>query len=186
MLRLLAMEDVLSGPAHLHREIGSKLAELRQVRTKFTDAREQADIESFPRPRRRAPESLKDNTTPTNKVNLLTKAVSGAARQLRPVPKGALQRPQMALPWQDASWWVLVKLDSALVSRPDGSCAAWYQRDPKQFREIGLRSIRAHRRLRRQWAKLSAQYRAAAKDFNSPEQWRETFAASVSQRGGSA
>ena len=27
----------------------------------------------------------------------------------------------MALPHQDAGWWVLVKLDSALVSTPDGT-----------------------------------------------------------------
>ncbi len=185
-LRLMAMEDVLSGPEHLHREIGSKLAELRQVRTGFTDAQEHADLESFPRPRRRAPEAVKDDTTPTNKVNLLTKALSGAIRQFKPVRKSALQRPQMALPWQDAGWWVLVKLDSAVVSRPDGTCAAWYRRDPKRFRSIGLRSWRAHRQLRRRWAKLSAEYRAASKDFNSPERWRETFAASVSQRGGAA
>ena len=56
----------------------------------------------------------------------------------------------MALPYQDASWWVLAKLDSALVSAAEGTSAAWYQRDPKLFRSLGWRSLVAHRRLRRQ------------------------------------
>ncbi len=178
-LRLLAIEDVLSGPAHLHRGLQTKPAQLRELRAQFTDAREAADIESFPPPRRRAPEAVKDSTTPTNKYNLLVKAASGTARQFRSPRKGAGQRPQMALPYQDASWWVLVKLDSALVSTADGTCAAWYQRDPKLFRSLGLRSLVLHRRLRRRWAKLAAEYRAAAPGFTSPARWRETFEASL-------
>ena len=55
--------------------------------------------------------------------------------------KGARKRPQMALPYQDAGWWVLAKLDSALVSAADGTTAAWYQRDPKLFRSLGWRSV---------------------------------------------
>jgi galactofuranosylgalactofuranosylrhamnosyl-N-acetylglucosaminyl-diphospho-decaprenol beta-1,5/1,6-galactofuranosyltransferase len=178
-LRLMAIEDVLRGPDHLHKEIGTKLKELREFRMQFPDARQRADLEGFPPPRRRPPEGLKDRTTPTNKFNLLTKAASGTARQFRRPPEGASKRPQMALAFQDASWWVLVKLDSVLVSTAEGTAAAWYRRDPKLFRSLGLRSIRAHRRLRRNWARLAAEYRAAAPDFTSPERWRETFAASV-------
>jgi galactofuranosylgalactofuranosylrhamnosyl-N-acetylglucosaminyl-diphospho-decaprenol beta-1,5/1,6-galactofuranosyltransferase len=181
-LRLLAVEDVLAGPAHLHGEIGTKLKQLRELRAQFTDAQESADIESFPPPRRRAPEAVKDSTTPTNKLNLLTKAARGTARQLRPPRKGAAQRPQMAVPHQDASWWVLVTLDSALVSTADGTTAAWYQRDPRLFRSLARRSLIAHARLRRRWPRLASEYRAAAAEFNSPEKWRETFAASVSHR----
>jgi galactofuranosylgalactofuranosylrhamnosyl-N-acetylglucosaminyl-diphospho-decaprenol beta-1,5/1,6-galactofuranosyltransferase len=90
-----------------------------------------------------------------------------------------MKRPQMALPYQDAGWWVLAKLDSALVSNAEGTSASWYKRDPRLFRSIGRRSVMLHRRLRRQWPSLAAQYRAAAPDFNSPRRWRETFAASV-------
>jgi galactofuranosylgalactofuranosylrhamnosyl-N-acetylglucosaminyl-diphospho-decaprenol beta-1,5/1,6-galactofuranosyltransferase len=184
-LRLLAIEDVLSGPAHLHREIGTKLKQLREFRARFTDAQDAADIESFPPARRRAPEAVKSSTTPTNKFNLLTKAGSGTARQLKRPPKGARRRPQMALPYQDASWWVLVKLDSALVSAADGTSAAWYQRDPKLFRSLGWRSVVLHARLRRHWPRLAAEYRAAASDFTSPARWRETFEASLGEPGSS-
>jgi len=183
-LKLMAIEDVLTGPAHLHREIGTKLTQLGEFRARFTDALDAADIESFPPARRRAPEALKDSTTPTNKFNLLQQALWGVARQLKPLPKGARKRPQLALPYQDASWWVLAKLDSALVSTADGTSAAWYKRDPRLFRSIGWRSLVLHRRLRRRWPRLAAEYRAAAADFTSPERWRETFAASLHDPGG--
>ena len=183
-LRLQAIEDVLTGPAHLHRDLGTKLTELRDLRGRFTDAHEAADVESFPPPRRRAPEAVKASTMPTNKLNLLTKAISGTARQFRPVRKGARQRPQMALPYQDASWWVLAALDSALVSTADGERAAWYQRDPRLFRSLGWRSLVLHLRLRRRWRRLAAEYRAAARDVTSPERWRETFQASLGGRPG--
>ena len=127
---------------------------------------------------------MKDSTTPTNKLNLLTKALSGTAHQFRSPRKGARKRPQMALPYQDVSWFVLVKLDSAVVSTADGTGAAWYQRDPRLFRSLMWRSVRAHARLRRQWARLAADYRAAAPEFTSPEKWRETFAASLDDRPG--
>ena len=177
-LRLLAIEDVLAGPAHLHRDLLIKMRQLRELRARFTDAQDAADIESFPSARGRAPDQLKDSTTPTNKINLLTKAGAGAMRQLRAPRKGASKRPQMALPYQDASWFVLAKLDSALVSAADGTSASWYRRDRKLFRSLGWRSVILHARLRRQWPRLAAEYRAAAAEFTSPARWRETFAAS--------
>jgi galactofuranosylgalactofuranosylrhamnosyl-N-acetylglucosaminyl-diphospho-decaprenol beta-1,5/1,6-galactofuranosyltransferase len=180
-LRLQALEDVLSGPAHLHREIGTKMKQLRELRVQFTDAQEAADMESFPPPRRRAPEAVKDDSTPTNKRNLLTKAAAGTVRQFRRPRKGAAKRPQMALPYQDASWFVLTKLDSAVVSTADGGTAAWYRRDPRLFRSLGLRGVVLHARLYRRWARLAAEYRAAAPGFDSPAQWRETFAASLNE-----
>jgi galactofuranosylgalactofuranosylrhamnosyl-N-acetylglucosaminyl-diphospho-decaprenol beta-1,5/1,6-galactofuranosyltransferase len=179
-IRLLAIEDVLTGPDHMHREMPHKLPELRALQAQFTDAQKAADLGSFPPPRRKPPEAVKSSTTPTNKYNLMTKAGSGTVRQFRRPREGAMKRPQMALPYQDASWWVLCKLDSALVSNAEGTSAAWYRRDPRLFRSLGRRSLAAHRRLRRRWARLAAQYRAAAADFNSPERWRETFAASLS------
>ena len=181
-LRLMAVEDVLGGPDHLHRELGTKLAQLQAVRKEYPDARSTTDLESFPPARRRAPDALKQETTPTNKLNLVTKASAGTARQFRKPRPGSAKRPQLVLPYQDASWWVLAGLDSAVVSSAEGTSAAWYRRDPKLFRSLGWRSMVAHRRLRRNWARLAADYRAASADFNSPERWRETFEASVVPR----
>jgi galactofuranosylgalactofuranosylrhamnosyl-N-acetylglucosaminyl-diphospho-decaprenol beta-1,5/1,6-galactofuranosyltransferase len=183
-LRLMAIEDVLQGPAHLHREIGTKRKRLREIGAQFSDAQDAADIESFPPARRRAGDALKDSATPTNKYNLLAKAVKGSVRQLKPLPEAAAQRPQMALPYQDAAWFVMATLDSVLVSTADGTSAAWYKRDPRLFRSIGWRSVIMHRRLKRRWPRLAAEYRAAAGEFTSPEAWRKTFAASLADPGG--
>jgi galactofuranosylgalactofuranosylrhamnosyl-N-acetylglucosaminyl-diphospho-decaprenol beta-1,5/1,6-galactofuranosyltransferase len=176
-LRLLALEDVLSGPGHLHRDLGTKMAALRELRQGYTDARGAADLDDFPPARRKAPDQLKTNTSPTNKVNLMTKVAVGTLHQFRK-PKD-FQRPQMALPFQDAAWWVLSKLDSAVVSAPDGTTAAWYQRDRKQFRALAWRSARLHLRMVRNWPRLAREYRAASAEFTSPAKWRETFQASL-------
>ena len=90
----------------------------------------------------------------------------------------------MALPYQDAAWWVLSKLDSTVVSAPDGTTAAWYKRDRKLFRSLGWRSAVLHIRLMRRWPRLAAEYRAAAPEFTSAEKWRETFEASLKDPSG--
>ncbi len=114
----------------------------------------------------------------------MTKAAGGTVRQFRRTPERARKRPQMALPYQDASWWVLAKLDSALVSAAEGTAAAWYQRDPKLFRSLGWRSLVLHRRLRRRWPRLATEYRARRPTSTHPSRWRETFAASVGDSPG--
>jgi galactofuranosylgalactofuranosylrhamnosyl-N-acetylglucosaminyl-diphospho-decaprenol beta-1,5/1,6-galactofuranosyltransferase len=173
-LRLLAVEDVLSGPGHLHRDLPVKMAQLRELRQPYSDAQSSADINSFPPPRRRPAEYK----PPTDKIGLMRRLIVGVAHQLRPVRESARKRPQVALPHIDSPWYVLSKLDSALVSLPDGTGASWYQRDPKVLRSLGWRSAVMHWRLRRRWPKLAAQYRAACPDFTSPQRWRETFAVS--------
>jgi galactofuranosylgalactofuranosylrhamnosyl-N-acetylglucosaminyl-diphospho-decaprenol beta-1,5/1,6-galactofuranosyltransferase len=174
-VRLMALEDVLAGPAQLHRELATKLKELQQHRREYHDGQSEPDLESFPPPRRKAPDSLKASTTPTNKRNLLTKAARGTVRQLKAPRKGASQRPQMGLPFQDAGWWVLAKLDSALVSAADGATAAWYRRDRKLFVSLSRRNTALHAQLWRAWPRLAAEYRAALAQMTSPEAWRESF-----------
>ncbi|HEY5361355.1 MAG TPA: glycosyltransferase [Streptosporangiaceae bacterium] len=180
VLRLRAIEDVLSGPEHLHRELQTKMTELRDIRQQFSDARAESDIERFPPVRRRKPPGKgKEISGPTNKIGLLTKAAAGAARQLTRTRPEAQRRPQVALPYQDASWWMLSNLDSALVSAPDGATTAWYQRDPQLFRSLSQRSLLLHARLLRDWPRLATEYRAEAARFTSPAQWRQTFGASA-------
>jgi galactofuranosylgalactofuranosylrhamnosyl-N-acetylglucosaminyl-diphospho-decaprenol beta-1,5/1,6-galactofuranosyltransferase len=174
-VRVMALEDVLSGPDHLHRELATRLQDLQQHRRLYHDGQSEPDLQSFPPPRRKAPDNVKAKTTPTNKVNLLTKVARGTARQFRAPRKGASQRPQMALPFQDAGWWVLAKLDSALVSAADGTSAAWYRRDRKLFTSLSRRNTLLHAKLLREWPRLSAQYREAMPGFTSPEQWRKSF-----------
>ncbi|HKR70237.1 MAG TPA: glycosyltransferase [Streptosporangiaceae bacterium] len=173
-LRLLAVEDVLSGPAHLHRDLKIKPQKLRELRASYIEAQSEPDVESFPPARRRAPSDAEAGR-PANKKDIIVKAASGSIHQLAKPRPGARERPQMAFAAGDAHWWVLSRLDSALVSAPDGASVSWHQRDRARFRSLGLRSARLHLRLRREWPKLAAQYRAAAQDFTSPERWRHEY-----------
>ena len=181
-LRLLALEDVLSGPEHLHRELAIKPQELRDLRSRFIEARSAPDVDSFPPVRRRAPANGTESAAPANKKEIVLRAAAGMVHQLKRPRRGARERPQVAVPAADAHWWVLARLDSALVSAPDGASVAWYQRDRARFRSLGIRSAMVHLKLRRRWPRLAAQYRAAAADFTSPEQWRNTYQVSAGEQ----
>jgi galactofuranosylgalactofuranosylrhamnosyl-N-acetylglucosaminyl-diphospho-decaprenol beta-1,5/1,6-galactofuranosyltransferase len=175
-MRLMAMEDILAGPDHLHRDLPRKMAELRELRRQFPDSRSETDIEAFPTVRRlKPPKRGKEPTSPTNKVGLFVKAALGAVRQVRPVGELAHRHPQLVVPYQDAEWWLLSNVDGALVSAADGTSTAWYQRDPAKFRTLLQRSVTLHGRMLRDWQSLREQYRAAVADFTSPEEWRKTF-----------
>jgi galactofuranosylgalactofuranosylrhamnosyl-N-acetylglucosaminyl-diphospho-decaprenol beta-1,5/1,6-galactofuranosyltransferase len=59
---------------------------------------------------------------------------------------------------------------------PDGTSAAWYQRDREEFKDLLRRTLEIHQRLYREWPELSRRYREALPDLVSPEQWSKTFA----------
>ena len=86
-----------------------------------------------------------------------------------------LTQPEVEFGKGDAHWWRLPVYDSALVSAADGSGKNIYTRDRKKFRAMLLESVRLHRRLRREWPKLSAQYREAAHEITSLDAWKRTF-----------
>ena len=175
-LRVLALEDLLSGPDHLHRQLAGKPGELRTLRAGFPDARTAGDVEEFPAVRRRKPPRRgKQTGSPRNPVSLVLKAAKGSVRQLGSVDARARQHPQALVPYQDAGWWRLANMDSALVSSADGAGTAWYQRDPAQFRSLLRRSAALHARLLREWPRLSRDYRAAAAEFTSPAAWAAAF-----------
>jgi galactofuranosylgalactofuranosylrhamnosyl-N-acetylglucosaminyl-diphospho-decaprenol beta-1,5/1,6-galactofuranosyltransferase len=175
-MRIMAIEDVLSGPEHMHRELASKPRELRELRATFTDARGSKDVEAFPAAKRKKPPRRgKEPTSPSNPLDLAIKAMLGAVRQLRPVDEVSKKRPQANVASQDAHWWILSHLDGAVVSTADGTTAAWYQRDPQIFRDLMRESTLAHARLYREWPALAERYQEAAAGFTSPEQWRQEF-----------
>ncbi|GAB2469478.1 glycosyltransferase [Jatrophihabitans fulvus] len=176
-LRLRAIEDVLSGPEHLHRDLASKMGELRALRGRFTDSRYEKDLDAFPRVRRRKPPKRgKEPTSPSNKLDLMVRAALGVLRQVRPADEHGRRHPELVVPAQDAQWWSLSNVDSALVSSADGTGAAWFQRDHEQFRALLARSSKVHAQLWREWPELAERYRAAAADFTSPQAWRSTIA----------
>jgi galactofuranosylgalactofuranosylrhamnosyl-N-acetylglucosaminyl-diphospho-decaprenol beta-1,5/1,6-galactofuranosyltransferase len=179
-LRHLALEDVLAGPDRLHADLLTKLPELQAKRREYADAQTSADPDAFPPVRReKPPKKGQDPTTPKGKAGQLLAAATSAVRQTRPVRSLAQRFPEARLAAMDARWWMIAQFDSVVVSMPDGTSAAWYQRDQSEFGDLLRRTIEVHRRLYREWPSLARQYREALPDLVSPEQWSKTFAAST-------
>jgi galactofuranosylgalactofuranosylrhamnosyl-N-acetylglucosaminyl-diphospho-decaprenol beta-1,5/1,6-galactofuranosyltransferase len=180
-LRLRALEDLLAGPQRLHPDIIGKLAEVRAVRGVFPDAQVQTDPGAFPPPRRRRPPRRgKEPQEPRSRAGRMAVALTGALRQLRPVPTPTDTVPEAVVPAMDARWWRLSHLDSAVVSTADGTGASWYRRQPQQFRTMLVRSLRLHQELLHTWPELARDYRAALPEIVSPQQWSRTFQAAGS------
>ncbi|RKS71141.1 galactofuranosylgalactofuranosylrhamnosyl-N-acetylglucosaminyl-diphospho-decaprenol beta-1,5/1,6-galactofuranosyltransferase [Actinomadura pelletieri DSM 43383] len=179
-LMLSAIEDVLTGPEHMHDGLTTKLPEILAFRADFPDARNRVSHEEFPQVRRRKPPRRgRGFKPPRGTANVLASAMVGTMKQLRPVDATALDNPQAVVPHIDRHWSLLAQLDSALVSSADGTKVAWYRRDPERFRTLLKRTSLLHARLSREWPALSRRYRAAMAEVASPEAWRATFEAST-------
>ncbi|MCW2782468.1 MAG: putative glycosyltransferase [Marmoricola sp.] len=179
-LRHLALEDVLRGPDDLHGELASKLPEVREFVKSFTDARLQVDPDSFPAVRRhKPPRKGKDGSEVPSRISQLITAGMAPLRQLRPARELSRAHPEAEVPAMDAKWYRLARYDSAIVSMPDGTSAALYQRDPELFRDLMKRTIEIHQRFHREWPRLAALYRERLGDITSPETWEQTFGVKV-------
>jgi galactofuranosylgalactofuranosylrhamnosyl-N-acetylglucosaminyl-diphospho-decaprenol beta-1,5/1,6-galactofuranosyltransferase len=177
-LRHLALEDALAGPEQLHAELGTKRPQLKRLREKFADGRPQSDPDAFPPSRReKPPKRGQDPTLPKGKIGQLVSAATSGVRQLLPPRELARRFPEARLAAMDAKWWMIAQFDSAVVSMPDGTSAAWYQRDRDRFADLLRRTVEIHQRLYREWPDLARQYREALPDIVSPERWSKTFEA---------
>ncbi|WP_299922103.1 glycosyltransferase [uncultured Nocardioides sp.] len=176
-LRLKAMEDVLAGPRELHEMLPGKLAEVNAFRKQFTDAQLQVDPDTFPAVRRhKPPRKGKDDSGVPGRVSLLVRAATMPLRQLKPVRPTSRSHPEAEIPAMDAKWYRIARYDSAVVSMPDGTSAALYERDPDKFRDLMKRTVEIHARFHREWPALAQQYRDALGEITSPEAWEKTFA----------
>ena len=183
-LRHQALEDVLAGPEHLHEVLGSRLGEIREFVKGFTDARLEPDRDAFPPVRRtKPPRKGKDDTDVPGPREVTMAALMAPIRQLLPVRKLSREFPEAELPAMDSQWYRITKYDSAIVSMNDGTSAALYQRDPEKFRELVAKTIAIHRRLRKEWPRLAAEYRDKLREITSPEAWDETLRPWTGQGG---
>ena len=175
-LRLMAVNDLLSGPDHLHESLPTKLAEIRAFRSGRNDATIVKDPVGFPPVRRiKPPKKGKDPGEPRGAAGRYLAAVTGVVKQIRPVKDTSRANPEAAIPAADSKWWLLSQFDSALVSSADGAGASWYRREPAQFRDLMRRSAEAHRRLAANWDELAEQYREALPELTDPQAWATTW-----------
>jgi galactofuranosylgalactofuranosylrhamnosyl-N-acetylglucosaminyl-diphospho-decaprenol beta-1,5/1,6-galactofuranosyltransferase len=174
-LRLRAIEDVLSGPEHLHQELGTALPQIRQVQAQYADARVERDPTAFPPPKRKKlPRKGENVTLPDGRLPAMAMAAVGMVKQLRPTRDLAQQFPEAEVPAVDAKWWLLSQFDSAVVSTSDGTGASWYHRDPALFRSLLARSVVLHKRLLVEWPELAKRYKEALPELVDIGSWRRT------------
>lgn len=175
---LMAIEDVLAGPEHLHGMIGTKMPEIRAMKAEFTDAQFSQDQGAYPPARRRRPPKRMGIPGPPSYRELPKWAVKTVLKQtVLPVRELARTNPEEKVAHQDGKWYHLSTLDSAVVSNADGTGAAWHKRDPQAVRELMVRSTRLHTELLSRWESLAKQYRQALGEITSPEAWAGTFEA---------
>lgn len=175
-LRLMALEDLLSGPEHMHDQLGTRLGDIRAVRAAHPDSTVEKDPGAFPAPRReKMPKKGEGVRPPSNRVGLLKMAAVGAVKQLRPIRQLSKSHPEAEVHAADAKWWMLAQFDSAVVSTSDGSGASWYHRDPERFRSLMTRSVKIHEQLLRAWPELSEQYKSSIDSLVGQDEWKKTF-----------
>jgi galactofuranosylgalactofuranosylrhamnosyl-N-acetylglucosaminyl-diphospho-decaprenol beta-1,5/1,6-galactofuranosyltransferase len=178
-LRHRALRDVLSGPQHMRANLATAMPQARALAKEFPETVVHRDTGVPLRARRgrvvfkRA--RLNEFDSPTGlRLRLFTLTTLLAHWLHAPRPEN-VERPEVEFGKQDAHWWRLPVYDSALVSAADGSGKNIYTRDRAKYRRMLLDSVRLHRQLRREWPKLSADYRAAAQELTSAEAWNKTF-----------
>ena len=179
---LMAIEDILEGPHRMHRDVLERLPELRELRKGYPDSQMKPELDQFPPAKRKKPPRRgKNPVAPKNRVDQVKGLAKGAVRQFLPVRELSQSNPEANIPHVDLRWWVASQFDSALVSAADGSSAAWYRRNPKQFRDLLRRSVAIHVRLYKEWPRLAEEYQRALPELASADTWRKTFDNSMSE-----
>lgn len=175
--RLMAIEDLLSGPEHLHPSLSERLPVIRGKVKDFQDAQLKSNLDDYPQPKTtKPPFKGRRNFSSPGYQKLIPWTISTVGRQLfKPVDDLAKTNPQIQLNYSENRWWTVSKFDSLLVTNAEGTGVFWYQRDPKKLRENLARASKLHAQLFKNWADLRNQYRSAAAEVASYDAWAKTF-----------
>lgn len=175
-MRHQALLDVMSGPGHLHERLPETLPYVNGIRAGYDDARLEVDRDAFPPVRReKPPRKGRDDAEVPGRLSQLVSAGLQPLRQLKKPRPLSREFPEAEIRAMDAKWYRLASYDSAVVSMNDGTSAAFYQRDPEQFRDLLTRTLKLHEELKREWPRLAREYRDALGDITSPETWERTL-----------
>jgi galactofuranosylgalactofuranosylrhamnosyl-N-acetylglucosaminyl-diphospho-decaprenol beta-1,5/1,6-galactofuranosyltransferase len=181
-LRLWALEDLLSGPDHMHRDLPTKLAEIRAFRKGQDDSHVETDPRAYPPVRRvKPPKRGKDPTEPKGLTATYAAAVAGMMRQIRPVRPTSKKNPEVKVAAMDSKWSLLTQFDSAVVTTADGAGSFWYKRDRRRFADLMRRSVDLHRELAMRWDELARTYQQAVPEVTGPDAWSKTWGDSSEQ-----
>jgi galactofuranosylgalactofuranosylrhamnosyl-N-acetylglucosaminyl-diphospho-decaprenol beta-1,5/1,6-galactofuranosyltransferase len=175
-LRHKALEDVLAGPHGLHALLPGTLPELKELVKGFDDAALVANPAEFPEVKRhKLPRKGREASPVLSGRQATLQALIQPLRQIRKPRELAQVHPEAEIMSQDSKWHKVARYDSAIVTMPDGTAAAFYRRDRAKFSELLKRTLGIHRRLATEWDNLAKEYRAALSEITSPEEWEKTF-----------
>lgn len=178
-LRARALRDVLSGPEHMRRDLAAAMPRARSLAAEHPETVVHRDPTRVLHSRkgRQVYKRLKQNQfdSPTGlRLRWFTFRTLAAHWMRQPDPANVAQ-PEVEFGKGDAHWWRVPLFDSALVSAADGSGKNIYTRDRAKYRRQLRESVALHRKLKRNWSKLQAEYRAALPDLVSDAAWQQTF-----------
>jgi galactofuranosylgalactofuranosylrhamnosyl-N-acetylglucosaminyl-diphospho-decaprenol beta-1,5/1,6-galactofuranosyltransferase len=175
-LRHKALEDVLAGPELLHERLPLTLPELKSLVKGYDDATLVSDPSQFPEVKRhKLPRKGREASPVISGRQATVQALLQPLRQLRRPRELAQVHPEAEIMAQDARWHKIARYDSAVISMPDGTAAAFYRRDREKFVDLLKRTVAIHKELGARWDELAERYRAALPEITSPEAWEETF-----------
>ncbi len=176
--RLMALEDLLAGPEHLHESLSARLPVIRQLAGEYPESQMKPNVDDFPTVKSKKPpfRGRRNFKSPGYK-KLVPWTARTVARQLfKPVDDEAKEHPQIQLNYGETNWWTLSKFDSALATNAEGTGLFWYRRDPQQLRSKLIHATRLHAKIIKDWEQLRKRYQDAAADVASYDAWAETFA----------
>ncbi|MGH3720310.1 MAG: glycosyltransferase [Pseudonocardiaceae bacterium] len=170
-----SIEDFLDGPEGLFASLREALPAVRKLREGYDDARFFPSAAQLPMPLFDPVRIEQLLNPPVHPVAITKRALSTVARHLRSPQPETRDRPQINVPARNARWFLLGMVDSATVSKADGSGVAFRKRDPQQFRALLVRTVVLYRRLVSEWGVTAERYRAAVPELTSVEAWERMF-----------
>lgn len=174
-IRERAYRDILRGPDHLHAEIGTILGDLRAARGDFEENRTFGAPAEIPQAEQGRLTFDITTDDPPERTGLPAYVARNFARHWRQPSPSPSAQPQVELVRRDATWWRMPRFDVAVVTDPQRTSAVVYRRDREYFRDQYRRNRKALSEVKKNWASLSAAYRAAQDDIVSSEAWRSTL-----------
>jgi galactofuranosylgalactofuranosylrhamnosyl-N-acetylglucosaminyl-diphospho-decaprenol beta-1,5/1,6-galactofuranosyltransferase len=180
-LRNLALRDVLSGPDHMRKTLATRMPLARKIAKKYPETVVHKDPdEVLHSVKGRQVFGLRKRGDIGNPTGLTLRVFTAKSllRHLltKPAPR-FVETPEVEFGKEDAEWWRVPHVDSALVSAADGSGKQIYVRDRETFRKMLFDSIRLHRRLKKQWPRLAREYREALPSLVAENEWMTDFEA---------
>ncbi|MBR2553228.1 MAG: glycosyltransferase [Aeriscardovia sp.] len=175
-LRHLALQDLLQGPQHLLEIVSTRLKDVNELRSQFTDAQTKPRLDDFPSAYRQAmPTGMNPTSGKDRRIMALKGVVTGILHSMKRSASTCddRERPEVEIAAHNTSWMSFAGINSALVTSPDGNSVAWLKRDNKEFAAALKKNYQLTQQLIRQWDQLSAAYRNA--HLTSVETWEAIF-----------